>query len=70
MSTLPKVKVKSHKTKVNIKAGTLPRNNGASVRFSTRRPVHHHYHQQSNIQYLKYEGKLGLHKRETISEYF
>lgn len=52
MSTLPKFKVKSSNTRVHVKAGTLPRPGGTSIRVSSRRPVH----PQRNVQFLRYAG--------------
>lgn len=58
MSTLPKVKVKSHKSKVHIKAGTLPhKSGGTSLRVSSKTPVRY---TQPYVQHLRYSGKTHL----------
>lgn len=57
MSTLPKVKVKSHKSKVLIKAGTLPHKGGSTLRVSSKTPLRY---SQPNVQHLRYTGKTYI----------
>lgn len=58
MSTLPKVRVKSKGSKVNIKAGTLPKQGAASMRVSSRKLI---APPQRKVQILRYTGQISFY---------
>lgn len=58
MSTLPKVRVKSKGSKVNIRAGTLPKQGAATLRVSSRKLAAPPQHK---VQILRYAGQISFY---------